>query len=52
MRNGRNRDTDWFSLLDREWPRINAALTRWMAVDNFDAQGRQIQRLGEFLAAE
>jgi len=52
VRNGRNRDTDWFSLLDREWPRINAALTRWMAVDNFDAQGRQIQRLGEFLAAE
>lgn len=52
VRNGRNRDTDWLSMLDSEWPRINAALTRWLAVDNYDANGGQIQRLGDLLAAE
>lgn len=52
VRNGRNRDTDWFSMLDREWPRINAALTRWLAVDNYDADGQQIRRLGELMAAD
>lgn len=52
VRNGRNRDTDWLSMLDSEWPRINAALTRWLAVDNYDANGGQIQRLGDFLAVE
>lgn len=52
VRNGRNRDTDWFSMLDSEWPRINAALTRWMAVENYDAGGKQIQRLSALLAAE
>jgi len=52
VRNGRNRDTDWLSMLDSEWPRINAALTRWLAVDNYDANGGQIQRLGALLAGE
>lgn len=50
VRNGRNRDTDWFSMLDSEWPRINAALTRWLADENYDADGRQRQRLSEFMA--
>lgn len=38
---GRNRDTAWFSLLDREWPAARAAFTAWLAPDNFDADGRQ-----------
>jgi RimJ/RimL family protein N-acetyltransferase len=38
---GRNRDTAWFSLLDREWPAVRAAFERWLAPDNFDAAGRQ-----------
>lgn len=37
----RNRDTDWLSMLDSEWPVINAALSRWLAEENFDAEGRQ-----------
>jgi RimJ/RimL family protein N-acetyltransferase len=38
---GRNRDTAWFSLLDREWPAVRAAFQRWLAPENFDAAGRQ-----------
>jgi RimJ/RimL family protein N-acetyltransferase len=38
---GRNRDTAWFSLLDREWPTVRAAFERWLAPENFDAAGRQ-----------
>ncbi|MBB3230211.1 hypothetical protein [Halomonas stenophila] len=38
---GRNRDTAWFSILDGEWPALEAILRRWLSPDNFDAQGRQ-----------
>ena len=42
---GRSRDTAWFSITDREWPAVGAAFERWLAPDNFDAQGRQLQSL-------
>jgi RimJ/RimL family protein N-acetyltransferase len=42
---GRNRDTAWFSMLDREWPAIRAAFEAWLAPQNFDADGRQLSRL-------
>jgi RimJ/RimL family protein N-acetyltransferase len=42
---GRNRDTAWFSIIDREWPLIKAALEAWLAPENFDAIGRQRQTL-------
>ena len=38
---GRNRDTAWFALLDREWPAVRAAFERWLDPANFDAAGRQ-----------
>ena len=38
---GRNRDTAWFSMLDIEWPARKAAFERWLAPDNFEADGRQ-----------
>ena len=38
---GRNRDTAWFALLDREWPAVRSAFERWLAPANFDAAGRQ-----------
>jgi RimJ/RimL family protein N-acetyltransferase len=38
---GRNRDTAWFALLDRDWPLQRAAFERWLADDNFDQDGRQ-----------
>lgn len=42
---GRNRDTDWFSITDLEWPRVRAALDAWLDDDNFDDTGRQRTRL-------
>ena len=42
---GRNRDTAWFSMLDREWPAARAAFEAWLAPENFDAEGRQRRRL-------
>jgi RimJ/RimL family protein N-acetyltransferase len=38
---GRNRDTDWFSVVDREWPQVRAAHERWLDPGNFDESGRQ-----------
>ncbi len=38
---GRNRDTAWFSMLDSEWPSRKANFERWLAPENFDADGRQ-----------
>jgi RimJ/RimL family protein N-acetyltransferase len=46
---GRNRDTAWFSMLDREWPARKASYERWLAPDNFDAKGRQKLRLSELM---
>ena len=37
---GRNRDTAWYSMLEREWPERKRAFERWLAPDNFD-QGAQ-----------
>lgn len=42
---GGNRDTAWFSMLDREWPARKAAFETWLAPENFDASGRQRQPL-------
>lgn len=46
----RNRDTAWFSIIDREWPQLEAAFEQWLSPDNFDAQGRQKQSLASFTA--
>ncbi|RJS93699.1 GNAT family N-acetyltransferase [Salinisphaera sp. Q1T1-3] len=42
---GRNRDTAWFSMLDHEWPALEAAFRAWLSPDNFDQHGRQRERL-------
>ena len=44
---GRNRDSAWFSILDRDWPPIRAAFETWLGGDNFDADGRQRRSLAE-----
>jgi RimJ/RimL family protein N-acetyltransferase len=48
---GRSRDTAWFSMLDSEWPRAKAAFEQWLAPANFDAEGRQRQRLSDIRKA-
>jgi RimJ/RimL family protein N-acetyltransferase len=45
---GRNRDTAWFSILDREWPALRQAFERWLDPANFDASGAQRRRLEEW----
>lgn len=42
---GKNRDTAWYSILDDEWPAIRANFERWLAPENFDAEGRQVVSL-------
>ncbi|MEM9010997.1 MAG: GNAT family protein [Pseudomonadota bacterium] len=48
---GRNRDTAYYSILDREWPEVRQALQRWLAPDNFDATGRERIPLSTLMAA-
>ena len=38
---GRNRDTAWYSIIDKEWPQLKRAYHTWLAVQNFDEQGGQ-----------
>jgi RimJ/RimL family protein N-acetyltransferase len=42
---GRNRDTAWYSIIDKEWPDRKAALEAWLEPGNFDDAGRQRARL-------
>ncbi len=47
---GRNRDTAWFACIVSEWPKLKAAFDTWLAQENFDAEGRQLQSLTELTA--
>jgi len=38
---GRNRDTAWYAVLDREWPALRQAFEQWLAPSNFETDGRQ-----------
>ncbi|MBY6048408.1 GNAT family N-acetyltransferase [Vannielia litorea] len=44
---GRNRDTAWFAAIDSEWPALREAYRAWLRPENFDAEGRQKERLGD-----
>ena len=48
---GHSRDTAWFSIVDREWPGLQAELARWLADENFDEKGRQRLSLAALTAA-
>jgi len=43
---GRSRDTAWFAMLEAEWPARKAAFERWLAPENFAADGTQRTKLG------
>ena len=38
---GRNRDTAWFAVTDRDWPGVRRAHEAWLAPTNFDEHGQQ-----------
>jgi RimJ/RimL family protein N-acetyltransferase len=44
---GKNRDTAWFAVIDAEYPALKEAFTAWLLPQNFDATGRQIERLSD-----
>lgn len=44
---GRNRDTAWFAMIDKDWPRLKVAFQTYMSADNFDKTGIQRQSLSE-----
>lgn len=47
---GRNRDTAWYSAIDREWPALKEAFRQWLSPSNFDEHGRQKTRLSVLTA--
>lgn len=47
---GRNRDTTWFSVTDREWPGVRDAHEAWLADDNVDEDGLQRRSLAQVRA--
>ena len=47
---GRNRDTAWYAILDRDWPAVRQAFEAWLDPDNFDADGRQRESLSALMA--
>lgn len=46
---GKNRDTAWFAMIDRDWPALDRAFQGWLAEENFDEAGQQRKKLCEFL---
>ncbi len=48
---GENRDTAWYSILDKEWPSLKEAYEAWLDPLNFDAEGRQKRRLEDLRPA-
>jgi RimJ/RimL family protein N-acetyltransferase len=38
---GRNRDTAWFAIIDKDWPLVKSAFEKWLASENFDSEGKQ-----------
>ena len=42
---GRNRDTAWFAVIDKDWPALRDAYQTWLVPGNFDGSGQQRQSL-------
>ena len=45
----RNRDTAWFSIIDREWPLAKPVFETWLSIDNFNETGVQQSSLSEIM---
>ena len=44
---GRNRDTAWYAIIDRDWPGVRARIAAWLEPGNFDLAGRQRRPLAD-----
>ena len=47
---GRNRDTAWYAVIDRDWPSLREMFEQWLAPANFDERGQQRKPLRGFRA--
>ena len=47
---GRNRNTAWFAIIDRDWKQLESCYERWLAPGNFDAAGAQRESLSALTA--
>jgi RimJ/RimL family protein N-acetyltransferase len=47
----RNRDTAWYSIIDKEWPALRSAFEQWLAPGNFNTDGRQRTRLSDLVSS-
>ena len=47
---GENRDTAWFSIIDKEWPKAKAAFEAWLEPENFRPDGAQRRALADIRA--
>jgi RimJ/RimL family protein N-acetyltransferase len=45
---GGNRDTAWFSIIDKQTPALAKAYEAWLDPSNFDAAGQQRRRLEDY----
>lgn len=48
---GRNRDTAWYSIIDKEWPALKEVYSKWLAPSNFDLNGNQKVKLSTLTSA-
>jgi RimJ/RimL family protein N-acetyltransferase len=48
---GRNRDSDWYSIIEDEWPSRRDALVAWLAPENFAPDGTARRGLAEIRAS-
>ncbi|MEE9375269.1 MAG: GNAT family protein [Rhizobiaceae bacterium] len=44
----KNRDTAWFSMLDKEWPAVKQMFEAWLDCSNFNQDGKQKKKLRDF----
>ncbi|MGI3168819.1 GNAT family N-acetyltransferase [Pseudooceanicola sp. C21-150M6] len=44
---GRNRDTAWFAVIDKDWPALKEAFAVWLSPANFSESGRQKESLSD-----
>ena len=48
---GRRRDSDWYSIIEDEWPSRRDAILAWLAPENFDTTGTAKRGLAEIRGA-
>lgn len=47
---GRNRDTAWYAVIDKDWPVLEQAFETWLQLENFGPDGRQRTSLSDLTA--